>query len=187
MAIIVMAAVVFGLCFLVDKGFTKLFRNKAQHRSGLSVRLNKRFATGGVVLMVLGIAGLMASIENGVAMLIGSLILLVVGLGLLVYYLSFGIYYDEDGFLLSSFAKKEHFYRYDQICHQMLYTLQGGGVIVELHMVDGTAVQVLSSMPDYDKFLNYAYRRWCVQRGLDPENCTFHDPENSIWFPNKEV
>ena len=26
------AAVIFGICFLVDKAFTKLFRSKAQHR-----------------------------------------------------------------------------------------------------------------------------------------------------------
>lgn len=187
MGIIVMAAAVFALCFLVDKGFTRLFRNKAQHRSGLSVRLNKRFATGGVILVVLSIAGLMASVENGLPMLIGSLILLLVGIGLLVYYLSFGIYYDAEGFLISSFGKKEQFYRYDQIRHQLLYSLQGGGMIVELHMADGSAVQVLSSMPDYGKFLDHAFSCWCTQRRISPEECTFHDPQNSIWFPDKEV
>ena len=187
MAIILVVAVAFGLCFLVDKGFTKVFRNKAQHHSGLSVRLNKRFATGGILLLVLGIAGLMASIENGVPMLVGSLILLLVGIGLLVYYLSFGIYYDEDSLLVTGFAKKSVVYRYDQIQHQLLYTLQGGGLIVELYMNDGSTVQVLSGMPGYDKFLDHAFSCWCRQRGLNPENCAFHDPKNSIWFPNKEV
>ena len=28
----------FGLCFLLDKGYTKLFRGKAQHRSGICAR-----------------------------------------------------------------------------------------------------------------------------------------------------
>ena len=49
------AAVIFGICFLVDKAFTKLFRSKAQHRSGMAVRANKRYGLFGVILTVLGI------------------------------------------------------------------------------------------------------------------------------------
>ena len=37
---IVLMAAVFGLCFLVDKGFAAIFRNRSQHRSGKAVRLN---------------------------------------------------------------------------------------------------------------------------------------------------
>ena len=36
--ILLIAAAVFGLCFAVDKAFAKLFRSKAQHRSGLAIR-----------------------------------------------------------------------------------------------------------------------------------------------------
>ena len=32
--VILVAAVIFGICYLVDKTFAKLFRSKAQHRSG---------------------------------------------------------------------------------------------------------------------------------------------------------
>ena len=39
-SILLIVAAVFGLCYLVDKGFTKLFRGKVQHSSGKSVRLN---------------------------------------------------------------------------------------------------------------------------------------------------
>lgn len=186
MEVILVAAAAFLLCFVADKAFTKLFRNRAEHRSGMALRLNKRFATFGVILSVISIAGLMASLENGVAMLVGSLIILLVGVGLIVHYMSFGIYYDHDGFLLSTFGKKSVTYRYNQIRHQKLYLLQGGGTIVELHMTDGRAVQILSSMPDYGKFLDHAFDRWCYQRGLDPENCAFHDPDQSLWFPNEE-
>ena len=187
MEIILVILAAFGLCFLADKGFTKLFRNRTEHHSGLSLRLNKRFATIGIVLVVIGIAGLMASLEGGTAMLIGSLILLLVGIGLIVYFVSFGIYYDEDGFLVSAFSKKSVSYRYDSIHRQQLYVLQGGGIIVELHMTDGSAVQVTSTMPGYEKFLDYAFACWCRQKGLDPEQCTFHDPKQSIWFPKLEV
>ena len=187
MYILLAVALTFLLCFLVDKGFTKLFRSKAQHKSGMSVRLNKRFGTVGIILMVLCVAGLMASIENGLPMLIGSSIIGLVGIGLIVYYLSFGIYYDEMGFLVSGFAKKDAQYRYADIRHQMLYTLQGGSTMVELHMTNGDAVQIMSTMPEYEKFLNYAFARWCEEKGLDPEHCDFHDTQNSLWFPNVEV
>ena len=40
--IILIIAVVFLLCYLADKGFTKLFRGKVQHQSGKSVRLSRR-------------------------------------------------------------------------------------------------------------------------------------------------
>ena len=53
--ILLVAAAVFGVCFLVDKAFAKLFRSKAQHRSGKAVRANKRYGLFGVILLVLGI------------------------------------------------------------------------------------------------------------------------------------
>ena len=185
MDVILLIAAVFGLCFLVDKGFTRLFRNKRQHRSGLSVRQNKRYGSMGLVLMAIGVAALVASAGN-MAVLVGGIILVVLGMGLVVFYLSFGIYYDEDSFLVESFGKKRKEYRYHDIVHQQLYLLQGGGTIVELHMADGSAVQLVSIMPDYDKFLNFAFARWCAAKGLDPENCPFHDTANSCWFPEKE-
>ena len=187
MVIIAVIMLSFGLCFLADKGFTKFFRNRTEHRSVMSLHLHKRFATIGIVLLVIGVAGLMASIEGGVAMAIGSLILLLVGVGLVIYYLSFGVYYDEDSFLISSFGKKNLSYRYEQIRHQKLYTLQGGGIIVELHMADGSAVQITGTMLGYAAFLDYAFSRWCQQQGIEAEDCPFHDPQQSIWFPNLEV
>ena len=57
--ILLVAAAVFGLCFAVDKLFTKLFRSRAQHRSGMAVRASKRYGAFGVILMVLGVAALL--------------------------------------------------------------------------------------------------------------------------------
>ena len=48
--ILLVAAIIFGICYLVDKAFSKLFRSKAQHRSGKAVRANKRYGVFGVVL-----------------------------------------------------------------------------------------------------------------------------------------
>lgn len=185
MDILLLAAAIFGLCFLVDKSYTKLFHNKAQHRSGLSVRQNKRYGSMGFVLMAIGVAALVASARNQ-AVMVGGIILIVLGAGLTVYYLSSGIYYDDESFLVESLGKKSATYRYSDILHQQLYTLQGGGIIVELHMTDGSAVQVVSTMPDYEKFLNHAFTHWCRQKGIGPETCDFHDTANSCWFPKKE-
>ena len=185
MDILLLAAAVFGLCFLIDKGYTRIFRSKAQHRSGLAVRQNKRYGSMGVVLVAIGVAALVASAGNQ-AVLIGGIILMILGAGLVVFYLSFGIYYDEEGFLVESFGKKGATYRYCDILHQQLYAVQGGSAIIELHMADGSAVQVVSTMPDYDQFLNYAFARWCAQKGIDPENCEFHNVANGCWFPERE-
>ena len=51
---LILAAAVFGACYAVDKGFTKLFRNRKEHQSGLAVKHNKRAALFGLVLAVLG-------------------------------------------------------------------------------------------------------------------------------------
>ena len=179
-------AATFGVCFLVDKLYSKFFRNQAQHRSGLSVRQNKRYGSVGFVLVLIGIAALVFGNTVNALIIAGSAILIILGAGLILYYMSSGIYYDENGFLVEAFAKKRMNYRYEQILHQQLYLMQGGGVIVELHMTDGKAVQVVSTMPQYEEFLRYAFQKWCKQKGLSPEDCSFHDPQKNLWFPAKE-
>ena len=184
--IVLIAAAVFGLCWLADKGFTKLFRSQAQHASGKAVRLNKRFATGGIVLIFLAVLALINSGSGGWIMVAGGILILLVGIGLIVYYVSCGIFYDEDTFLYTSYGKKNVVYRYGDIQFQQLYVVQGGSTLVELHMADGTSVQVSSQMTDHEKFLSHASVRWCRQRGIDPETCDFLDPDNNCWFPGQE-
>ena len=52
-ALILIVAGVFLLCYLVDKGFTKLFRGTVQHQSGKSVRLSKRYGSIGAIIAFL--------------------------------------------------------------------------------------------------------------------------------------
>ena len=63
-AIILIAALVFLICRVVDKLFTKLFRSKAQHRSGLAVRASKRYGIFGVMFSVLGILGIVTGLPG---------------------------------------------------------------------------------------------------------------------------
>ena len=184
--ILLIAAAVFGLCFAVDKAFAKLFRSKAQHRSGMAVRANKRYGLFGVILSVLGIMAICVGIADGSVLLWGGIIVLLMGICLAVYYLSFGVFYDGETFLLSRFGKKDITYRFDQIQGQKLYLVQGGNVIIELHMTDGNTVSLQSTMDGVYPFLDTAFAAWCMQTGRDPQSCDFHDPSRSLWFPTVE-
>lgn len=184
--ILLIAAAVFGLCFAVDKAFAKLFRSKAQHRSGMAVRANKRYGLFGVILSVLGVMAICVGISDGSVLLWGGIIVLLMGICLAVYYLSFGVFYDGETFLLSRFGKKDITYRFDQIQGQKLYLVQGGNVIIELHMTDGNTVSLQSTMDGAYSFLDTAFAAWCMQTGRDPQSCDFHDPSRSLWFPTVE-
>ena len=184
--IALVAAVIFGICYLVDKTFSKLFRSKAQHRSGMAVRANKRYGLFGVVLTILGILAICVGVTDGPVLLWGGVIVLLMGIALAVYYLSFGIFYDGESLLLQRFGKKDVTHYYRDIVGQKLYLIQGGSIVVELHMADGSAVSVQSSFEGVYPFLDTAFAGWCLQTGRDPQSCDFHDPSQSLWFPRVE-
>lgn len=185
LAVLLVAAAVFGVCFLIDKGFTKLFRSQAQHMSGLAVRLSKKYGTYGLVFFVLGIAALLTGIGENTLLAVGGGFVAVVGVGLVVYYMTFGVFYDGDTFLLTTFGKKSKVYRYRDIQFQQLYN-NYSHTVIELHLNDGRAVQLQDSMDGAYDFLDKAFAAWCTQKGIRQEDCAFHDPENSCWFPSQE-
>ena len=184
--VIIAAALTFGICFLVDKGYTRLFRSKQQHKSGLQVRVSKRYASIGLVLCILGILAVFTGVGGETVLLIGGGIVIFIGCALIGHYMSFGVYYDADSFIVTTFGKKNPVYRFRDIRHQKLYMIQGGSIVVELHMADGSAVSIHTSMEGAYPFLDHAFNAWCRQTNQDPEDCTFHDPGNHLWFPNEE-
>ena len=186
LSMLFIAAVVFGACRVIDVLFTNAFRSKAQHRSGLAVRVNKRYGVFGVGLIVLGVLAVGVGITGGLALILGGAIVLAMGICLAVYYLTHGIFYDGETFLVASFRKEDRVYQYDQIREQKLYLVQGGSVIIELYMNDGTSVSLQSSMDGIYLFLDTAFAGWCLQKGIDPQSCDFHDPSKSWWFPHEE-
>ena len=184
--ILVIAVIIFGICYLVDKAFARLFRSKAQHRSGRAVRANKRYGIFGVILTVLGILAICVGVTDGPVLIWGGIFVLLMGICLAVYYLSFGIFYDGESLLYCRFGKKDLTYYYKDIVGQKLYLIQGGSIVVELHMADGSAVSVQSSFDGVYPFLDTAFAGWCLQTGRDPQSCDFHDPSQSLWFPTVE-
>ena len=182
---LVLAALAFGFFYLIDKAFTKLFRSKAQHRSGLAVRASKTYGLFGVGLSVLGLLGIYFGFQSAMVLILGILVL-ILGVCLGVYYLSFGIFYDGETFLVSRFGKRSEEHHYKEIVGQRLYLIQGGSLVIELHLKDGAAVSVQSTMEGVTLFLDTAFAGWCIQTNRDPESCDFHDPSRSLWFPTME-
>lgn len=185
--VILVVAVVFGLCYLVDKGFTKIFRGKVQHQSGKSVRLSKRYGSIGIIMFALGVAAVFMGMNDAEwLMLGGGCVLMLLGIVLVVYYMSFGIYYDEDSFILSKFGKASVTCYFRDIRCQQLY-LASGNVVVELHMRDGSHFQVHTGMTGMYPFMDHAFAAWLQQTGRKQEDCTWYDPDNSCWFPELEA
>ncbi len=184
-AFLLVIAAVFGCCFGLDKLFTKLFRGQVQHQSGLSVRLNKRYGSIGIIMTVLGIASLFTGLGDSMLLLVGGIILILAGLCLIVYYMSFGIFYDDDSFILTQFGKHSGTYHYRDIQSQQLYNATGN-VVVELFMKDGRSVSLTDAMTGEPEFLNFAFKKWLKQTGRKQEDCSFYDPDNSCWFPPAE-
>ena len=172
--VILVVLVTFGLCWLCDKGFAKIFRNQEQHHTGLAVRLSKRYAVFGLLSAVLGLSAVFA------------IVLILLGLGLVTYYLSFGIFYDQRSFLYTTFGKRTREYRFGDIVSQQLYNSYGT-ILIELHMKDGSSVTVQSTTDGVYPFLDAAFAGWLEQTGKTEADCPFHDPANSVWFPPVEV
>ena len=160
MIYLVVIAATFGVMFLLDKGLTKLFRSRDQHRSGTAVRLKKHFGILSLALMALGVLG--------------------------IYYLTHGIFYDNDTFLYVTFGNRSVTYRYADIRAQKLYEIQGGTLLVELHMADGKAVSVQTSMEGAKTFLDKAAHARMRQLNLNSHECQWFDETEGRWFPPVE-
>lgn len=183
--ILLIAGAIFGVCYLVDRSFTRLFRSKAQHRSGLAVRVSKTYGVIGTLLILVGVLAIFTW-DAGWVLPAGGVVVLLMGLGLAAYYLTKGIFYDGESFLVSGLGKKTETHDYRDIREQRLYLIQGGSVVIELHMADGSTVSLQSTMTGVYPFLDTAFAGWCLQTGRDPQSCDFHDPSKHWWFPHEE-
>ena len=100
MLYILVAILTFAVMFLLDKGLTKLFRSRDQHRSGTAVRLKKHYGILSLALMALGLLAVVTYFtDRSPALLAGGLLILPGGAVLGIYYLTHGIFYDDDSVL----------------------------------------------------------------------------------------
>ena len=184
---LLIAAATFGVMFLLDKGLTKLFRSRDQHRSGNAVRLNKRYGIFSLALMVLGVLGILFGLtESALALTLGGSLVLPGGAVLGIYYLTHGIFYDSDTFLHTTFGNRSRSFRYGDIRSQKFYRLQGGSYLVELYMDDGKTVPVQTSMEGALDFLDHAAHARMRHLGLNSHECAWYEPDQCRWFPSEE-
>ena len=184
-AVLIIAALVFGACYLIDRVFQKVFRNQQEHRSGLAVRLNKKYGSVGLIVAVLGLGAVFTGLTRGWVLSVGGGLLILVGIGLVTYYMTFGVFYDKETFVLTTFGKRSTTYAYKDIKAQQLYNSYGN-ILIELHMMDGRSVQLQAGMTGVYDFLDHAFFAWLRQTGRKQEDCGFYDPHNSCWFPPVE-
>ena len=187
MGYLLVIAATFGVMFLLDKGLTKLFRSRTQHHSGTAVRLKKHYGILSLALMILGTLGIVTYFsDRNLILLAGGILVLPGGALLGIYYLTHGIFYDDEGFLYTSFGNRSDEYRYADIRAQKLYAIQGGALLVELHMENGKAVSVQSNMEGAPAFLDKAAHARMRQLGLNSHECDWFDETQGQWVPPVE-
>ena len=187
MVYILIIAATFGVMFLLDKGITKLFRSREQHHSGTAVRLKKHYGILSLAMMILGALGIITFFFDGnLVLLLGGVLVLPGGAVLGIYYLTHGFFYDSESFLYTSFGNRSVTYRYADIRGQKLYEIQGGTLLVELHMADGKTVSIQNSMEGAADFLSKAAHARMRQLGLNSHECAWFDETQGKWFPDVE-
>ena len=186
-AIAIVAGAVFGICALVDWAFKKIFRSQSQHRSGTAVRLSKRYGSVGLILAVFGVSVVLVGSPDNWLFLAAGVLFVLIGIGLVAYYLSFGVFYDDDGFVLTTIGKKSKTYRYEAIRGQQTYVTTGNHVVVEVYLDDGRTFQIQSAMAGGFAFMDHAFQKWLEQTGKKQDQCDFYDPQQCCWFPKMGV
>ena len=187
MGYLLVIAATFGVMFLMDKGLTKLFRSRDQHRSGTAVRLKKHYGILSLALMILGLLGIVTYFtDKNLILLVGGIVVLPGGALLGIYYLTHGIFYDDESFLYVRFGNNGREYRYADIVGQKLYEIQGGTLLVELHMTDGKTVSVQGNMEGALGFLDKAAHARMRQLMLNSHECPWFDETEGRWFPPVE-
>lgn len=178
---LILCALVFSLCRIVDLLVKKLFPKKPQQLSGKAVRLPRYSSILGIGLTFLSFVALLFYWgEFSTVVRIACLLTLALGVFLLVQYLSFAVYYDEDGFVYKSLGRRAKPYAYGDIRGQKSI-LSRSGVVSSLY-VGEDELQLTSSMKGLNEFLKFAFRRWCEETGTDPE-IVENNPQYLTYFP----
>lgn len=174
-------ALVFGLCFLVDKLWQRHKRVAVSDIEPNRVRLPRSNNIFGALLAVGGFALLLfiAPIEGGIWWFL-SIAVLLIGLFLLVNFLATGIDYDEAGFTYRRLGRRSQTFTYDQIRGQRSFANRAG-VNVLLYAGDED-IYLYSAMKGTRGFMQTAFNGWCIANGIDPEEVSPPNPENMIWF-----
>ena len=183
--LLIICAVVFLICFLIDLLLKKLFPKEAIEKGKQVVRLPRRGAIFGVILAFTALVVFVRILPQKMdtLLLIGGIAALLLGAVLLVNYCSFAIYYDEETFLYKDFRHKKTLYHYSQIRGQRSMLTRSG--VNTLLFVGEESLQLYSAMQGLDSVLNKAFFRWCAVKGIDPDSVE-NNPAMLTYFPDPE-
>lgn len=181
--LLIVAAAVFGLCFLVDRLLQKLFPRSELQKSKSTVRMPRRCIVIGVMLLFVSFAVLLFFAAGDALLLIGSIVGMLMGALLIVYYFSFCIYYDDEAFLYRDLRHGKTRYTYGQIRGQRSLMTRSG--VNATLFVAGDSVMLTSVMQGVSAFLQHAFFRWCAEKGVDPDSIE-NDPRMLTFFPDPD-
>jgi hypothetical protein len=176
-----LAGLVFLICWGVDNLIKKLFPKHSQEELGKAVRLPRYGAIVGIFMTFIAfVAELFYFSQLEWYLHIACVFSLGMGVFLLVQYCTFGIFYDEEGFVYRQMRKKAKFYRYGDILGQKSI-LTRSGVHATLYLKDGEII-VYSAMKGLNEFLKFAFARWCEEKDIDPDTVE-NNPQYLTYFP----
>ena len=178
------AAVIFGLCWLVDLVMKKLTPDDERKTKGRVVRPPRRGSVVGILLLFFGFSAILfySSKMEPLWIVLCALVALFGGF-LLAQNLSCAVYYDDEGFTYKDLKNRSKSYRYAEIEGQRS-ALTRGGVQTTL-FVAGDAIPLYEAMDGLKPFLEYAFSHWCEAKGVDPETVE-NNPEMLTFFPDPE-
>ena len=170
-------ALVFGLCFGVDRLCKTLFPKDERK----AVRLPRRSVIFGILLSFLGFSALLGFWEQlEWYFRAGCFIVFFMGIFLLVQYFSFSIRYDEEGFTCRTFGKKPVCSSYADILGQKSLITRSG-VNSTLYTKRGE-VPIYSAQTGVQDFLKTAFAVWCEKNGIAPDTVE-NNPDYLTYFP----
>ncbi len=183
--VLIVCAVVFLICFLIDTLFKVIFPKSKLEKSKQAVRPPRRSAVIGVILTFAGAAMLVKLLpeKTDVLFLIGSIVAIIFGVILLCTYFSVVIYYDDEGFLYKAWGHEKKEFRYSQIKGQRSLLTRGG--VNTILFVGDEEINLYSAMQNLNAFLSKAFFKWCAARGIDPDSVE-NNPRMATYFPDPD-
>ena len=181
----ILCGLVFLVCFLIDT-LVKRLRPKTELEKGkLVVRLPRRSAIFGVLLLFFPLVVVLFFMPEGGSVIIsvGCAVSAVLGIVLLVSYFSFAIWYDDETFLYKSFRHKKTLYHYSQIKGQRSLLTRGGDNTI-LFVADDE-INLYSAMQGLGPFLSKAFYKWCQCKSIEPSSVE-NNPSMLTWFPDPD-
>lgn len=183
--VLILCAVVFLCCFLIDLLLRVIFPKSDREKSKKTVRPPRRSAVIGIILTFAGTAMLVKLLPEptDVLFLIGSIVAVIFGVILLCTYFSVVIYYDEEGFLYKAWGHGKKEFRYSQIRGQRSLLTRGG--VNTILFVGDEEINLYSAMQNLNAFLNKAFFKWCEAKNLDPDSIE-NNPRMATYFPDPD-